>query len=554
MKKLAFVALAICVTLFSFLGNASAVPSSWTNENILLSKMAGPTKAGEAKQVGNRLVIPFTFVVGNITFVATKELSNGNESTTYLTPNGINAVHVPWHPVEVFLAVAPSGKTFSVWSEIHRDSSDRLIASLVSHEFGTIVQRELDSDSCYGSYSCQISLGFSGISLVAIDDSHVALSYVLKSNACSVSAKLVYVSDPESPLVTDRTLAETPASCDVYESPGLGYGQQLVVSDSGKVFAFWRDYQNQTPRMTFWSAGDWAEPVGIQSLDPSQQLVAVNRSSDYLTLVSLVDSGKVQVVDVRASTGEVSLPKFEFTLNSTRGNFFAFADRDNDGIQFYYANDGYRLDSQNQLSNFLTMDDAIENVYQAPSGRVVIETRGPQVSQYASYSRNLWVRETGKMIKYLVPDIYDDATPFSFHPNGDLVAIYYLGSGGSEDNYYADGLGFRSLTLSGVPRLENTGKPLGVAKVGQTIRVASPQWITYSKLSGQTSVSWLSCTKAVSKPATSVPAGCKLIRNASGPSYTLSAGDKGKFITAQLSATNLTGTGTSVLPSLGPVK
>jgi hypothetical protein len=117
-----------------------------------------------------------------------------------------------------------------------------------------------------------------------------------------------------------------------------------------------------------------------------------------------------------------------------------------------------------------------------------------------------------------------------------------------------EGIISHTLKKDSLPKLESPTKVTGIAKVGQTLAVTQPSWSSYSKITNQPAVSWMSCTKKIAKQAATVPSNCSPIRNSSGLTYRLATTDKGKYITAKIVATNFSGTGTTILPSLGPVK
>ena len=562
MKKLVISAVtAIFAVLLASFGAASAVTSPWSPEQVLLAKTGHPVSIGTPRIAGSSLVVPYSFKFGNLRFVAKQGLVE-DSNPSILNSNGFEETWSRYgNPTSVVLATAPSGLQTTVWTEINRDEHYDLVASLVSDRFGVLKTQNIDEDSCSvgeGSYSssCLDSLGFSDISAVAKDDSTITLSFTVKPSACTIAAKVAFFDDPRDSVPIERITSEaSDPYCDPHEGPSNQNHHDLLLTESGAIVSYWLSEEDSYPSFTVWNATEWSQPTVLPTFRSSQGLYAIDRSDEFVTFVSLLQENQVEVIDLRASTGQVTLPKFEFNLDSG-DNFVAVGDRVLDSVYLFSGIAWYRLDTNNILSKVVQFTSEIEAVYQSPSGRVVVETHGPQTSWTSSYSRILWARESGKLVKYTVPDSLGEVVPFAFSPMGDLVAISYFGSGEDADGLgdYGDGLKFTSLKLSALPRLGNPTKPIGTAKVGQTLRVNSPDWITYSKLTEEASVTWLSCSKAVTKVSASVPTGCNPIRNSSGLTYPLVAGDKGKHITVKLSATNATGTSTSVLPSIGTVK
>jgi hypothetical protein len=82
----------------------------------------------------------------------------------------------------------------------------------------------------------------------------------------------------------------------------------------------------------------------------------------------------------------------------------------------------------------------------------------------------------------------------------------------------------------------------GTAKVGKSLTVAKGSWTgapapTYT-------YKWYRCTVAATKAATAAPAAsakCSAISKATAASYKLVAADKGKYVRAQVTATNSAG-------------
>lgn len=562
MKKSMILTLAaLSVFALNSLNPAVAVTAPWSKEHVILAKTGNPVSVGSVKSSVSDLVVPYIFKIGDLSFVAHQNISE-DSSPTIVSPEGFQT-ETRFRKPEVVLAVSPSGKKFTIWTEIFRDSEYQLVSRLISDQFGIVAEAYLDEDSCLvdgysWSASCLDSLGYSDIFAVAKNDTEIAVSYRIRGRACEVSAKVSFLRDPSDPVLESRTLdTVASAGCNPYETPDLENLHKLLATSDGSIVGYWLD-QDQMPKYIFWDGNQWSNPTAISGFTESQELFALDRSTNCITFVSFTGSGQgsLQVIDFSTVTGQVSPPKFEFELGSGQ-SIYVFSNFGRDEIHIFYGTDWYMLDTNNSFKKTSSFESQIEAVYQSPSGRFLIETHGPQTSIYSSYSRLLWSRESGKLIKHTIPDeMGEEIVPLTFTPNGKLVFISNYGytSPSDGESGFGDGLSFRTLNLDGVPKLESPGKLTGLAKVGQVVQIVSPTWITFSKLQGDTSVSWLSCKKSVPKLASGVPAGCNLIRNSTGLTYTLTSTDKGKYVTVKLAATNATGTGTTILPSLGPVK
>jgi hypothetical protein len=102
---------------------------------------------------------------------------------------------------------------------------------------------------------------------------------------------------------------------------------------------------------------------------------------------------------------------------------------------------------------------------------------------------------------------------------------------------------FHFVSLPAVAVVMKSGASIaGTAKVGKSLTVAKGTWTgtpapTYS-------YKWYRCTVASTKAATVVPAAsakCSVIAKATAASYKLVAADKGKYVRAQVTATNSAG-------------
>jgi hypothetical protein len=165
------------------------------------------------------------------------------------------------------------------------------------------------------------------------------------------------------------------------------------------------------------------------------------------------------------------------------------------------------------------------------------------------YEDRFFFFDSGKWIEESLPSETRGYLSFDWFDDGNLSLIRFASG---DDNF--SGIVGQTLKKDSLPKLESPTKVTGIAKVGQTLSVTQPSWSSYSKITNQPAVSWMSCTKKIAKQAATAPSNCSPIRNSSGLTYRLTASDKGKYITAKFVATNFSGVGTTVLPTIGPVK
>jgi hypothetical protein len=81
----------------------------------------------------------------------------------------------------------------------------------------------------------------------------------------------------------------------------------------------------------------------------------------------------------------------------------------------------------------------------------------------------------------------------------------------------------------------------GSARVGSTLTASTPSW---SGTALSVSYQWMQCTSQVSNQTTRQPRGCTAIADTSSLTYTVRAGDVGKFLILRTTASNVYGTST----------
>lgn len=103
-------------------------------------------------------------------------------------------------------------------------------------------------------------------------------------------------------------------------------------------------------------------------------------------------------------------------------------------------------------------------------------------------------------------------------------------------------------TIDGIYGPQTTGNVRAYqSRYGLTVDgVVGPQtWGHMSSLTDASSTfeyAWLSCTSPITAATTTAPTACATIAGAAGPAYVLAAGDAGRFVAAQITATNRSGT------------
>lgn len=88
----------------------------------------------------------------------------------------------------------------------------------------------------------------------------------------------------------------------------------------------------------------------------------------------------------------------------------------------------------------------------------------------------------------------------------------------------------------------------GVAKVGKTIKATVPVFSSPSGI-GVTKFQWYVCSAKVTIVQPSIPAGCSLIKKATGSSYKLTSSQKKKYLGLAITNTNAVGTATMFSPT-----
>lgn len=98
-----------------------------------------------------------------------------------------------------------------------------------------------------------------------------------------------------------------------------------------------------------------------------------------------------------------------------------------------------------------------------------------------------------------------------------------------------------SAQIGVAPSLSGVISISGSARVGSTLTASTPSW-TGTALS--VSYQWMQCTSQVSNQTTRQPRGCTAIADTTSLTYTVRAGDVGKFLILRTTASNVYGTST----------
>lgn len=575
-KKLLFITGLLAVFGLIVSAQASGTVSKWSKELVILADTGSGQKGLEGVLVGKQvatenpqvLMTPYCFTVGSVAFLATVDLkSDGTKSRpSVVTPFGLAPYDSSVNCETSFSAVvSPTGERYIVWNEIEtRREWDDAQAEWITKSYAQIKISTL-LDERFGDPEWK-----SGSLVVSRETGNAQnqfrnLEVLFTAGRLFISAEWSQANSSQTQiLLADSTDFENWAERVTFVSPGDSndflYKSSFFTGSPENVFMTWNETNSTTDPeslesksfLKHWSLGGWGETVEIEDFP---YVAGLSRSADIVSFWNFdTQTRKLRVIDYQISARAFQFPVFEASLPSNQiapepPGPSLYSNGVDDTITVLWQSDtGVVLSVISQTNTFAKIPGSNDErglvnygfltAFFSPGGKPAIFN-----------DDRIYFFDSGKWVEEPLPTETRGYRAIDWFNDGNLSVIK-MESG--EENF--SGIVSQTLKKDDFPKLESPSKVVGSAKVGQTLTVGQPSWASYSKITSRPAVSWLSCSKSVAKQVATVPSNCSPIRNSSGLAYRLAAADKGKYITAKFVATNSLGTGTTILPSLGPVK
>jgi hypothetical protein len=574
-KKLLLVAGLLAVFGLIVSTQASGTASKWSKELVILADTGSGQKDLKGVLVGKQvatenpqvLMVPYCFTVGNLAFISTVEFkSDGTKSRpSVVTPFGVAPFDssVNCENTSFSAVVSPAGERYIIWNEFdtQREWDDEQ-EEWVTTTYSQIKISALDGEWEPGSVVVSREAGnrqsqFTNLEvLFAQGRIFVSGEWATDcDNFCSGSSQILLADSTDHKNWTDRVTFVSPQN-----SNGEMQKSAFFASASGNVFFSWQESNSDSyaelfsPRsfLSHWSSGTWGDSLEIEGFPYATGLA---RSPDIVSFWTFNDQTRLlRVVDYQISARAFQSPVFETLLPSTQiepqpPGPSLFSDGFNDTITVLWQADlGVALSVITNTNSFTRIPGSTGLSGLARYGyQPAIFSPGGKPAIF--YEDRFFFFDSGKWIEEPFPSEARGYLSLDWFDDGNLSLIRF--ASGDED---FSGIVGQTLRKDSLPKLESPTKVTGSAKVGQTLTVTQPSWASYSKITNQSAVSWISCTKKIAKQVATMPSNCSPIRNSSGLTYRLTTADKGKYITTKMTSTNYSGTASIYLPTLGPVK
>ena len=583
-KKLLLLTGLLAVFGLVFSTQASGTASKWSKELVIVADTgSGRNGIWVGKQVATEnpqvLLVPYCFSVGDLSFLSTVELkSDGTKSRpSVVTPFGVAPFDssVNCEDTSFSAVVSPTGETYIIWNEFDTqrewdDAQEEWVTTTYSQIkiSGLPDKSEYESDEIleWGPESVVVSREagnrqsqFTNLE-VLISQGRIFVSGEWSTdcdNFCSSSSQIVLADSTNHRNWTDRVTFVSPQN-----SNGEMQKSAFFAGPAGNVFLSWQESNSGSyaelfsPKsfLSHWSSGTWGESLEIEGFPDATGLA---RSPDIVSFWTFNDQSRLlRVVDYQISARTFQSPVFEASLPSTQTDPepprpSLFSNGVDDTITVLWSPDFRVVLSVISSTNSFAITRGSTDLrglaryrnwpaFFSPGGMPAIYAEG-----------RIYFFDSGKWVEEPLPESTRGYLSFEWFDDGNLSLITFSGTFSGDET---SGILSQVLKKDSLPKLESPTKVTGVAKVGQTLTVTQPSWSSYSKITNQPAVSWMSCTKKIAKQAATAPSNCSPIRNSSGLTYRLTTADKGKYITTKMTSTNYSGTASIYLPTLGPVK
>lgn len=563
---------------------ASGTASKWSKELVILADTGSGQKDLKGVLVGKQvatenpqvLMVPYCFTVGNLAFLATVELkSDGTKSRpSVVTPFGLAPFDSSVNCEETSFSgvVSPTGERYVIWNDIETEREwDYEQEEWVSTTYSQIKISTLVAISYSGDEMLEWEPGTVVVSRESVNQqSRFKNLEVLFSqgrifvsgewgtgcgNFCSSSAQIVLADSTNPKNWTDRVTFISPQN-----SNGEIQKSTFFAGPAGNVFLSWQESNSDSyaelfsPKsfLSHWSSGAWGDSLEIEGFPDATGLV---RSPDIVSFWTFNNQTRLlRVVDYQISARVFQSPDFGALLPSTQSEPeplgpSLYSDGMSDTITVLWESD------QGVVLSVISNTNAFSKIPGSNDFRRLVQYGYPPAffspggKPSIFYEDRFYFFDSGKWIEEPLPAVTRGYISIEWFDDGNLSVISFASG---EATF--SGIVGQTLKKDTLPKLESPTKVTGTAKVGQTLAITQPSWASYSKITSQPAASWISCSKSIPKQTATVPSKCSPIRNSSGLTYRLTTADKGKYISVKLVASNSSGTGTTILPSLGPVK
>jgi hypothetical protein len=552
------------------LSSATGSNSPWIPGRVLVADTGSIVELADPISVGTSLVIPYYFEVGNLGFLASRDIREDGTTSKprVVTPNGLLTAGVysdpsSWpNPVQLKAASDSQGGRYFAWTI--EDSTTDVDKIYVTKSWVGSENSEFEEDIGFET-NLAFTLPNRGLTSFELSVTSQNEVVVVASAGGNLLAKVSSDGEtwPEEPAVLANGEVNYEDNFSIYPS-----NPKMLVLNSGEVLVYWAYSES------YWGDGDSTELIGegikpkysifrnesfssgieLSGFNSAENLTATMRTDNLVTF-STANAGLMQIVDLNLTTGLVELPYFDFQLagaDEYSDEIFVIQGNKTDTLNVGWnrwsgESTWAEIDSQNLLRSLGTLKSSISMVKPSKSGR-------PLIVSYSEGFNKGFVFESGKFVNIFSTTESLNPFNFSWSPTGEIIGLFSPPADFITNDWSPQSLSFARLNRGAKPKLESPLKTSGTFKVGQTLSVSEPVWISYSKLENSRSISWVRCSKAVAKVTFSLPSGCSLIRNSTGSTYLLKVEDKKKYIAPYFSAENLQGLSITVLPATTAVK